>query len=83
MTTSSRPINDQPTEPIALATTLPAARWFWQRSLQNRIVLTYGTLIVLTLVTLGIYVGREVYRVQLEQAEHDQEVSGFLIANAL
>lgn len=83
MTTPPHIINHQPTEPIVLATTLPAARWFWQRSLQNRIVLTYGALLVLTLLTLGIYVGREVYRVQLEQAEHDQEVSAFLIANAL
>ena len=83
MTRASHTINDQPTEPLALATTLPAARWFWQRSLQNRIVFTYGTLLLLTLITLGIYVGREVYRVQLEQAEHDQEVSAFLIANAL
>ena len=83
MTTSPHTSNPQPTESRALATTLPAARWFWQRSLQNRIVLTYGTLLVLTLLTLGIYVGREVYRVQLEQAEHDQEVSAFLIANAL
>lgn len=83
MSTSSHTSNDHAAEPIALATTLPAARWFWQRSLQNRIVLTYGALLVLTLLTLGIYVGREVYRVQLEQAEHDQEVSAFLIANAL
>jgi len=71
------------TTTVEPATSLPPARWFWQRSLQNRIVLTYGVLLLVTLITLGIYVGREVYRVQLEQAEHDQEVSAFLIANAL
>ena len=57
--------------------------WFWQRSLQNRIVLTYGLLFLVILVLLLVYTGEEIYRVQVEQAEHDLEVSAFLIANAL
>lgn len=78
-----RTMRPYPNKTTTLAAPLPRARWFWQRRLQNRIVLTYGLLLMLTLVTLGVFVGREVYRVQLEQAEHDQEVSAFLIANAL
>lgn len=57
--------------------------WFWQRSLQNRIVLTYGLLFLVILLLLLAYTGEEIYRVQVEQAEHDLEVSAFLIANAL
>lgn len=57
--------------------------WFWQRSLQNRIVLTYGLLFLVILIALLFYTGEEIYRVQIEQAEHDLEVSAFLIANAL
>lgn len=57
--------------------------WFWQRSLQSRIILTYGLLFLVILVALLTYTGEEIYRVQIEQAEHDLEVSAFLIANAL
>ncbi len=61
----------------------PSGRWFWQRSLRSRILLTYGALSMVTLLAMMVYVGREVYELQLEQAEHDLEVSAFLIANAL
>lgn len=60
-----------------------SSHWFWQRSLQNRIILAYGLLFLLILIALLLYTAEEIYRVQVEQAEHDLEVSAFLIANAL
>lgn len=61
----------------------PHGRWFWQRSLRSRILVTYSTLFLVTLVGMGIYVSAEVYLLAIEQAEHDLEVSAFLVANAL
>jgi signal transduction histidine kinase len=57
--------------------------WFWHYSLQSRIVLTYALLFLAMLVAVLFYTGEEIYRVQIEQAEHDLEVSAFLIANTL
>ncbi|MEZ4727488.1 MAG: ATP-binding protein [Caldilineaceae bacterium] len=58
-------------------------RWFWQGSLQSRIVLTYAALFLVILVAVLVYTGETIYHVQLEQAEHGLEVSAFLIANTL
>lgn len=63
--------------------TVPSHRWPWQRRLQTRLILTYGLIFLAILVLLMLYVGRVVYRVQLDQAEHGMEVEAFLIANAL
>ena len=62
---------------------LPPARWPWQRSLQTRIVLTYGTVFALALVLLMLVIGRVVYQAQLANAERTLEVEAFLAANTL
>jgi signal transduction histidine kinase len=61
----------------------PPARWPWQRSLQTRIVLTYGSVFALALVLLMLVIGRFVYAAQLANAERTMEVEAFLAANAL
>ncbi|MBX3052043.1 MAG: HAMP domain-containing protein [Caldilineaceae bacterium] len=61
----------------------PGARWPWQRSLQSRIVLTYGGIFVVVLVLLMIRVVQVVYTTQLSDAEHNLEIEAVLAANAL
>ncbi|MEZ4860660.1 MAG: HAMP domain-containing sensor histidine kinase [Caldilineaceae bacterium] len=78
--TSAPPITQSSATAV---TTRPHTRWFWQRSLRHRIIVTYGALFLLILVSILIYTGSEIYHVQLEQAEHELEISAFLIANAL
>ncbi len=63
--------------------TLKQARWPWQRSLQQRIVLTYGTIFFAVLALLMVWVSRIVYTVQLSDAEHNLELQAFLAANTL
>jgi len=40
----------------------PPARWPWQRSLQARILLTYGSIFVVILALLTLVIGRVVTR---------------------
>ena len=47
----------------------PPARWPWQRSLQARILLTYGSIFVVILALLTLVIGRVVYQAQLTTAE--------------
>ena len=61
----------------------PPGRWPWQRTLLNRLIFTYGLIFLAILALLMLYVGRAVYRVQLDQIEHALEVEAFLVANAL
>ncbi len=61
----------------------PPGRWPWQRSLQYRIVLTYGLVFLAVLILLGVVVGQIIYTTQLDAAEHDLELAAFLTANAL
>jgi signal transduction histidine kinase len=58
-------------------------RWPWQRSLQQRIVLTYGAIFFAVLAFLMIWVGRIVYITQLSDAEHNLELQAYLAANTL
>ena len=61
----------------------PPARWPWQRSLQARILLTYGSIFVVILALLTLVIGRVVYQAQLTTAERSLELEAFLAANAL
>ena len=61
----------------------PKARWPWQRSLQSRILLTYGLVFVVVLALLMLVIGRVVYQAQLAGAEQALEIEAFLAANAL
>jgi signal transduction histidine kinase len=61
----------------------PPARWPWQRSLQARILLTYGSIFVVILALLTLVIGRVVYQAQLTTAERTLELEAFLAANAL
>lgn len=61
----------------------PPARWPWQRSLQARILLTYGSVFVVILALLTLVIGRVVYQAQLMTAERALELQAFLAANAL
>ncbi len=61
----------------------PPDRWPWQRSLQARILLTYGTVFVVALVLLMLVIGQIVYQAQLANAERTLEVEAFLAANTL
>ena len=63
--------------------TLPPARWPWQRSLQRRILFTYGAVFLIILALLMAVVGRVVYRAAVDEAQHTLEVEAFLVANAL
>ncbi len=74
-------MTDSPSGQIAPG--LPRARWPWQRSLQTRLVMTYGLIFVVVLVLLVARISRLIYTVQLDQAEHGLEVEAFLAANAL
>ena len=60
-----------------------SARWPWQRSLQSRIVLTYGGVFVVVLALLMTRVVQVVYTAQLNDAEHKLEIEAFLAANSL
>lgn len=60
-----------------------AARWPWQRSLQTRIVLTYGGVFLVALLLLLILLARVVYQAEIAAAEDALEVDAFLVANAL
>lgn len=62
---------------------MPAARWPWQRSLQNRIILTYGIVFLVVLLLLTGRVAHIIYTSQLADAEHNLELDSFLAANAL
>ena len=64
-------------------TATPSARWPWQRSLQARIVLTFGTVFLVALLLLLILLGRVVYQAEITAAEDTLEVDAFLVANAL
>ncbi|MEZ4638406.1 MAG: ATP-binding protein [Caldilineaceae bacterium] len=57
--------------------------WPWQRSLQQRIVLTYGVIFFGVLAFLMVWVGRIVYAAQLSDAEHNLELQAYLAANTL
>lgn len=59
------------------------AFWSWQNSLQYRIMFAYGAVFLATLILLVIYIGRAVYRADLEAGEHELEVTAVLAANAL
>ena len=59
------------------------ARWPWQRSLQTRIVLTYGVVFLVALLLLLILLARVVYQAEITAAEDTLEVDAFLVANAL
>ena len=63
--------------------TLPPARWPWQRSLQRRILFTYGAVFLIVLALLMAVVGRVVYQAALDETQHTLEVEAFLVANAL
>ena len=63
--------------------TLPQARWPWQRSLQRRILFTYGAVFAAVILVLMAAVGRVVYQAAVEEAHHALEVEAFLAANAL
>jgi two-component system OmpR family sensor kinase len=65
------------------STPQPPARWPWQRSLQARILLTYGSIFVAILALLTLVIGRVVYQAQLTTAERTLELEAFLAANAL
>jgi len=65
------------------AASQPPARWPWQRSLQARILLTYGSIFVVILALLTLVIGRVVYQAQLTTAERTLELEAFLAANAL
>lgn len=69
--------------PAAGPWTLPPARWPWQRSLQRRILFTYGAVFAAVILVLMAAVGRVVYQAALEEAHHALEVEAFLAANAL
>jgi signal transduction histidine kinase len=59
------------------------APWPWQRSLQHRIVLTYGAVFLVVLALLMTWVGRIVYTTQRSDAEHNLALQAFLAANTL
>lgn len=61
----------------------PSARWPWQRSLQARILLMYGSVFGVVLALLMLVIGRAVYQAQLANAQQALEVEAFLAANAL
>ena len=61
----------------------PSARWPWQRSLQTRIVLTFGAVFLITLLLLLLLLGRVVYQAEITAAGDTLEVDAFLVANAL
>ncbi len=63
--------------------TLPPARWPWQRSLQRRILFTYGAVFLIILALLMAVVGRVVYRAAVDEVQRTLEVEAFLVANAL
>lgn len=58
-------------------------RWPWRRSLQTRIVLTYGVVFLVALLLLLFLLGRVVYKAEISAAEDALEVDAFLVANAL
>lgn len=62
---------------------LPSGRWPWQRSLQQRIVFTYGAAFLAVLALLMLIVGRIVYSAQFASAENHLELIAFLTANAV
>ncbi len=70
-------VNDTPTAAQS------ATRWPWQRSLQVRILLTYGSVFVVILALLMLVIGRVVYQAQLTTAESALELQAYLAANAL
>ena len=61
----------------------PNARWPWQRSLQTRIVLTFGAVFLIALLLLLLLLGRVVYQAEITAAGDTLEVDAFLVANAL
>ena len=62
---------------------MPSAHWPWQRSLQTRIVLTFGAVFLVALLLLLILLGRVVYQAEITAAGDALEVDAFLVANAL
>ena len=61
----------------------PSARWPWQRSLQTRILLSFGAVFLIALLLLLILLGRVVYQAEITAAVDTLEVDAFLVANAL
>ncbi|MCB0231239.1 MAG: hypothetical protein KDH90_19330, partial [Anaerolineae bacterium] len=61
----------------------PRARWPWQRSLQARIVLSFGAVFLVALLLLLALLGRVVYQAEITAAADTLEVDAFLVANAL
>ena len=70
-------------EKLATFSTLPQARWPWQRSLRRRILFTYGVIFAAVILLLMAAVGRVVYQAAVDAAHHALEVEAFLAANAL
>jgi signal transduction histidine kinase len=68
---------------VAAPSELPRSRWPWQRSLQTRIVLTFGAVFLVALLLLLILLGRVVYEAEIVAARDALEVDAFLVANAL
>lgn len=64
-------------------TALPKPRWPWQRSLQQRIVFTYSSVVFVILLLLISLIGVIIYNTQIEQADRQLEVEAFLARNAL
>ncbi len=58
-------------------------RWPWQRSLQSRIVFSYGLIFLTILGLLTIVIGQIIYGTNQMAAEHGLEVAAFLASNAL
>jgi signal transduction histidine kinase len=63
--------------------TAARSRWPWQRSFQLRITTAYGSVFLLVLALLTLWIGRTVFQTYLDAAEHELEVEAFLAANAL
>jgi signal transduction histidine kinase len=61
----------------------PRSRWPWQRSFQLRITAAFGSVFLLVLALLTLWIGRTVFQTYLDAAEHELEVEAFLAANAL
>ena len=62
---------------------LSVGHWPWQRSLQTRIILTYGAVFLLVLIFLTVRVAQIIYSTRIDEAGHELELKAYLIAHAL
>lgn len=67
----------------ALSGQVAPQRWPWQRSLQARMVIAFGSAFLLILAGLTFWLSRIVYDTYFDAVEHDLEVAAFLTANTL